>query len=946
MSHRTGWESFRLPFLCAATLATACVVLALFGNILCGSGEEGAGRSKPADDPVARADWELTRLRSPATGRIPDDIRARERDYAAMLPVRGESPSFMKGSAALALDWKSIGPYAVGGRTRALALDITGEDTILAGGASGGMWRSSDAGRSWRRTTGADQLPSVTCVAQDPRPGKSSIWYHGTGEVIGNSAAGQSGGYIGDGIFKSTDNGRSWSHLTSTGSEKPHRYDAVTDYIWNIVVDPSRHDSDIVYAAVFGGILRSADGGENWTMVLHNDPSVSQLNDIVVTRSGVLYAALCGFGGESGVWRSEEGIEWTRITPAQGWPQLCPRMMLAVAPSNENVVYALGHTPGSGKRGKNWNGDDIWGSIWRYSYVSGSGAGAGGRWEDRSAAVPAFGSSFGDFDPQSSYDMCIAVKPDDENVVFIGGTNVYRSVDGFSTAGANAWVGGYRDVTYELPDPIDKLYLYPNHHPDIHRIVFSQRDPSVVYTAGDGGVHVSDDALAEEVAWRSLNNGYLTTQFYTVAVDQSTPGNFMVIGGLQDQSTWLSDGDPIDPEWHMVGGDYDGSYCAIVDGGRSVYLSVQFGWTYRAAVQPNGGVADYARIDPTGGTGYLFVNPFAPDPSDEKIVYMIERDVIWRNSDATALPAVGNVTTALNWTRMQKSSRGANARIQAFGVSTSSPSHRIYYGTQGGKVLRIDGAKSGDPVPVDISSPLFPKGSYISCIAVDPANGDRAVVAFSNYEVVSLFATTDAGKSWQAVSGNLEENPDGTGAGPSCRWVEIVNRGSSAIYLVGTSVGLFSTTSLNGNATVWEREGSSTIGNVVVDMIDARSSDGFIAVATHGNGVYTAMLPTLGTGESVASAAMTLEGNAPNPASSGTTIRFTLARPDHARLELFDATGRAVSTLHDGRLGAGRHEVRVDLSSPGLRGIPDGAYYYRLKVGTDARSGKMIVARR
>jgi len=903
--------------------------------------------TKPEDDPAERAEWEVLRLRDPATGRIPDGIRRRELAYAAGLPSRESRAAYYRSAGIASYSWTSRGPYNVGGRTRALALDVTGEDTILAGGISGGMWRSTNGGASWTKSTSPEQLQSASCVVQDVRPGNTNIWYYGTGELIGNSAGTYGAGYLGDGIFKSTDNGRSWQPLPSTVTGTPNVSDNPAELVWNLAVDPSRSDSDVVYAAVYYGILRSADGGATWTMVLSDFTGGGMINDVAVTPDGTVYAALSGGGGASSLWRSADGIGWTKITPPE-WPQMCTRAVIAVAPSDPNQVYFLAHTPGYGHKGVNWEGSSIWASLWHYRYVSGDGSGNGGLWEDRSANIPGFGGSFGDFDPQFSYDLCIGVKSDDPNTVYIGGTNVYRSTDGFTTSTHNAWIGGYLDVDYELPDPIDKVYSYPNHHPDIHRIIASRHDPRVVYTGSDGGVHRTLDGLADSVRWESLNHGYLTTQFYTVAIDHSTSGNSTVIGGLQDQSTWLSTSDDPKADWVQVGGDYDGSYCAIVDGGRSVYLSVQLGWTYRARVLESGGVADYARLDPDGdGLNYWFVNPFAVDPSDEKMMFMVGGDYLWRNSDVSAAPVAGNVPTKLNWSRLNNS-KGAGGRISAVGVSTNAPSHRLYYGTQAGAVYRLDGADVGDPVPVDVSTTEFPSNAYVSCLAVDPNDGDHALVVFSNYNVRSLFVTTDGGGTWTAVGGNLEEHPDGSGVGPSCRWARIVPRGNRSLYFVGTSTGLYSTEELVGNETVWAQEGASTIGNVVVDMIDARASDGFVVAATHGNGVYSTYLPTLGVdAESEAhSDRIALEQNVPNPVTERTTIAFTLpSASSDVRVTLFDASSRRVAVLFRGPLTAGRHTVEFDPGKYPTSIIPDGAYFYRVESGRWSSARKMIVER-
>ena len=207
------------------------------------------------EDPAARARYEWMRLRDPVSGEIPEGIRERELTYARTLPAKEER--LLKGSGVA--EWAQYGPYNVGGRTRALALDVSDEtaNTILAGGVSGGMWRSTDGGSTWTKTTQATQLHSVTCIAQDTRTGNRSTWYYGTGEYKGNSASGENAYYNGDGIFKSTDNGLTWNQLSTTASGTPQTFESNFDYIWNIKVDPTNGN---VYAATYGAIYKSTDG--------------------------------------------------------------------------------------------------------------------------------------------------------------------------------------------------------------------------------------------------------------------------------------------------------------------------------------------------------------------------------------------------------------------------------------------------------------------------------------------------------------------------------------------------------------------------------------------------------------------------------------------------------------------------------------------------------------
>lgn len=154
------------------------------------------------DNPAARAEYEWLMLRDPATGTIPADIREQELRLAA---------ARLNGQRTLAGgDWVARGPFSVGGRTRALAIDLSDENIILAGGVSGGMWRSEDGGATWSLTTAlADLQYTVTCLAQAPRPGFRHIWYYGTGEDSGNSASAGGAFLTGRGLFKSEDGGKS-----------------------------------------------------------------------------------------------------------------------------------------------------------------------------------------------------------------------------------------------------------------------------------------------------------------------------------------------------------------------------------------------------------------------------------------------------------------------------------------------------------------------------------------------------------------------------------------------------------------------------------------------------------------------------------------------------------------------------------------------------------------
>ena len=164
----------------------------------------------PSESSQERVDWEIQRLADPITGKIPKNIRQKELLFSKNLP---KSNTFSKNN------WQHRGPYNVGGRTRALCLDVLDENTILAGGASGGMFRSTDGGQSWDMTTDPSQEHRISCLTQDRRPGKENIWYFGTGENRGSYVINVS--LYGNGIWKSIDGGLSWDSLPMTTTNTP-----------------------------------------------------------------------------------------------------------------------------------------------------------------------------------------------------------------------------------------------------------------------------------------------------------------------------------------------------------------------------------------------------------------------------------------------------------------------------------------------------------------------------------------------------------------------------------------------------------------------------------------------------------------------------------------------------------------------------------------------------
>ncbi|HMT30569.1 MAG TPA: flagellar basal body rod modification protein, partial [Bacteroidia bacterium] len=492
--------------------------------------------SEGSMNPSARMAWDLQRLSDPATGKIPPFIREKELAFAATLP--NDAGVSLRGTSAA--NWNFRGPWNVGGRTRAFAIDVSNENVLLAGAVSGGMWRSADGGANWNRVSPVNGYPGVNAIAQDTRAGHQNTWYYLSGEAYGTSASGGSAFYLGNGMYKSTDGGITWSSLSSTVSGTPQTFDNVWDATWNVVTDPGNLNQDVVYAATYDAIFKSVNGGNSWTMVRGNagtQPTYSYYTDVAVSPTSVAYATLSSLGPQAGIWKSPGGTTWTNITHP-GFPTVYDRLVIGIDPNNENIVYFFGPTPGFGKMGTDFQGDTLWTSLWKYD-----GSGAGGIWTDLSQNLPGNINMFNGMNTQGGYDAVVRVKPGNSNVVFLGGTNIFRSTSGFTDSTNTSVIGGY-GIGATLPFVAE----YPGHHPDQHMIAFLPSNPNVMFSANDGGVSKTDDNMASTVVWNKLNDGYISSQFYTVAIDHANT-NDIIIGGLQDNGTFLTNNTKATSPW-------------------------------------------------------------------------------------------------------------------------------------------------------------------------------------------------------------------------------------------------------------------------------------------------------------------------------------------------------------------------------------------------------------
>lgn len=872
------------------------------------------------EDLASRGAWFQKMLADPTTGKVPASIREKEVAFSQSLP------------AELALgktygNWIQRGPWNVGGRTRAIAIDKENENVLIAGGATGGIWRSTDGGVSWRECPLDAPTSNITCIVQDTRKDHTNIWYAGTGELYGGSLPGAF--FSGSGFYKSTDGGKTWAKAGNIVVD-PGGISSNWSAVFSTAVNTHIDSLNVVFAATFDGIWRSLDSGATWSKRRGGGGSGSSyFTDVAVTPSGIVYATLSGGGSYAGIWRSaDNGTTWASITPTGFSASSAGRIVIGISPSDETQVYFAAHTPGSGSKSLNFDKEEEWNSLWKYKYVSGNGTGTGGQWDDRSAFLPKYGGPFGDFISQQGYCLLIRVKPDNPNIVFLGGMNLYRSTDGFTSTANTTWIGGY-GVNSPFPD----YTVYGNHHPDQHNVIFYPSNPKRMISTHDGGISRTEDNTAPTITWNYLNKGYLTTQFYTVAIDHTTTNN-IIIGGLQDNGTLFSNNETYNSDWTSSFGG-DGSFCFMSPGATEYYMSKQQGKVYRLILDANGNAQQYARIDPQGiyKNVYQFINPFTPDANLWKRVYIPAGYRMWRNDDVTAIPLknkLDSTATLLNWNELANTKLADTTEAITAVLSSKTQPDVLYYATERGKLFRLRNASSNASVPENITGNKFPTG-YINCIAQDPTDTSKLFVVFTNYNILSVFCSVDGGTSWQPVSGNLEQNSNGSGYGPSCRWLTMLKVQDSLVYFLGTSTGLYATKVLDTMQTVWTRQAPAQIANNIVMMMDARPQDGTLAVATYGAGVFTTKVQSMYEHLSNAPVVQPSFTLFPSPASDHIRVNWNSAPVTASPFEIYHIGGKLVKhgTLNtDGTVGVGD--------------LPPGIYFITLDTGSTHISRKFV----
>lgn len=726
----------------------------------------------------ARYEFEMTK--DVALGYVPRERLAAALEYTRKLQenaVRGAIPDIV---------WTERGPNNVSGRTRAILFDPndpTGK-AVFAGGVGGGIWKTNDITAStpvWVPINDLMANLAISTLAADPQ--NPQVLYAGTGEGWYNFDA-----IRGDGIYKSTNGGATWSALTSTvGNPNFH-------YVQKIVVHPV---TGHVYAATrsaspgFGGVFRSTDGGNTWVKVLGSGLGASsdRAADLEIAADNSIYAAM-GILQTDGVYRSTTGDagSWTKLnTGSNGFPTSSfYRCEIACAPSNASVVYVLTEQASTGglyNIYKSTNSGSTWTTLPKP------------QWNDQSCS-----STSNDFTRgQGWYNLIAAVDPTNANRILIGGIDLFLSTDGGNTwSQKTSWWGG-----------CGRPYV----HADQHNIVFQPGNPNVILFANDGGVYRSTDG-GNTFSFKGWN--YNVTTYYSCAMHPHA-GNHQFLAGSQDNGTQLYYSPGMNTTFEILGG--DGGYCHIDQDQPSYqFASYVFANIYRSSDGGN----SFSSIFSNSSVGN-FINPSAYDHINNVLYFNYGNP--YSGSNYGVYGRILNATTSNTVTTVNISSATGTSYITHIAVSPNT-SNRIFVGTSNGRIVRVDNA-NGTATATLIGTPV--SNNNVSCIAVQNGNDNHLLVTYSNYGITSVWQTTNGGTTWTAVEGNLPDMPI---------WWVLFNPNNSDQAMLATETGVWTTDDLNGSSTNWS-PASTGMPNASTRMLQMRSSDRLVIAATHGRGLFS-----------------------------------------------------------------------------------------------------------
>ncbi|MFK7885495.1 MAG: thrombospondin type 3 repeat-containing protein [Gammaproteobacteria bacterium] len=669
--------------------------------------------------------------------------------------------------------WQFVGPVNIGGRVLDIAVDPILDDTLFVASASGGVWRSSDAGDTFQSVWPNSNAQAIGALAMST----NGTLYAGTGE---SGPGGGSPTYGNDGVFKSTDRGASWTNIGLNDSERISR----------LIIDPNNEQR--LFVAATGplyapggerGVYRSADGGENWTLVLAGDNATTGASDVHIdpADSNRLYAvmwdhlrepSLRRYGGEgSGIYRSVDGGDtWARLTT--DLPPVGPdvgRIALGVSPNNANRLYAIylntiGQFLGMFESA---NGGDNW-TLLPFDPEVANSQSVFGWWFSR-----------------------IWVEPNNDSVVYVAGVPLVRTLDGGVT-----WTSDF------------------SLHVDHHALAWDPKVAGRVYSGNDGGVYRSDtNGTPDSWVFASVQP---FTQFYTMDVDQQLPER--LVGGTQDNRCLRNFASGAPSDWNVWAcGDGLENLINPTDS-NLLYGCSQYGNCVRSfdggdSTQPIGDVVSARRN---------WLTPLLFDPNDPSVMYYAG-DTVNRSTDGGS-----------TWTAISPDLTGGDpfptpidiypfGTVSTLAVAKTDP-NRLYAGTDDARLW----VTSDQGVTwTQITAPGLPE-RWVTKIVIDEFDADTAYVAYSGFRnddnTAYVFRTTDGGVSFIDITSDLPPAPVNT----------LALRPDGSLY-AGTDVGVYLT---EDSGASWRSFSGFSMPQVPINDLRIHEPTRQLYAATFGRGLY------------------------------------------------------------------------------------------------------------
>ena len=717
-------------------------------------------------------------------------------------------------------EFRSVGPSLTSGRLSDVAIDPKNPNVWYVAASAGNLWKTENRGNTWTPIFDEYGSYSLGTVVVDPRD--SNVVWLGTGENNNQRSVS-----FGDGVYKSTDAGKSWQRMGLEHSE----------HVQNIVIDP--RNSNVVYVTAIGplwasggdrGLFKTTDGGKTWASVLTVSADTG-VTDVVLDphNPDVMYAAayqrrravgqLIGGGPESGLYKSTNaGRTWTRLT--KGLPAVdIGRIGLGINWRNSRTVYAL-VTAQRGEGGF-FRSDDAGASWTRIGRRSPSSAGGG-----RGAPADEW---YRGGDP--GYYNEIFVDAHDPETIWSLQTNVDRSVDGGKT-----W----------------EQVALPGVHIDHHEIVFDPADKNHIILGNDGGLYETYDGMK---TWRHFTNMPLS-QFYRVNVDDARPF-YTVCGGTQDNGTICGPSRTVNrvgirtSDWYSVGGG-DGFQSRIdPHDANIVYVQTQEGnlsrldlrTGQRTSVRPN---AQNAKGGPAVVAGTRFGRWHWDSPlitsahvarriyyAGDRVYRSDDRGDSWvaisgdltRQLDPATIPIMGKI-----WPNDAVAYNQATTTLSTITALDESPllEGLIYVGTDDGLVqITEDGGATWHKVE---KFPGVAEYAYVTDVVASPRDANTVFATFNNYQrgdfAPYVVKSSDRGRSWVSIAGNL---PQRSGV-----WSLVQDHANGDLLFAGLEFGVWVT---GDGGKIWTQLSGGIPTTQARDLqIQRREND--LIVGTFGRGVF------------------------------------------------------------------------------------------------------------